>query len=175
MDPENNSDPSNPNDDSPNHHLRLAAHWAATAITHAQTEMLSSIHSNITQAKSETDRQSESLESLDQSFATSTALQEQEMKELECGIRGSCDQLDQLAKLVDALDKNIDQLETQMSKAETAVGLSLTGRLEQLARFFGSSASAAIGGSNSGVPYLRQWAPRDRAIPQIVNVSEYLD
>ncbi|KAJ2386475.1 hypothetical protein GGI23_006479 [Coemansia sp. RSA 2559] len=175
MDPENNSDPSNPNDDSPNHHLRLAAHWAATAIAHAQTEMLSSIHSNITQAKSETDRQSGLLESLDQSFCTSMALRDQEMKELEGEIKSSCAQLDQLAKLANVLDKNIDELETQMGKAETAVGLSLTGRLEQLARYFGSSATAAIGGSNSGVPYLRQWAPKDKAIPQVVNVSDYLD
>ncbi|KAJ2537908.1 hypothetical protein EV175_006581 [Coemansia sp. RSA 1933] len=168
MDPENS-------DDLPDHHMRLAAHWAATAITHAQTEMLSSIQSNITQAKLETDRQTEILGSLDFSYTTSTALRDQELKELESGISGSCEQIDRFGLLVDALEQNIDELEAQMSKAETAVGISLTGRLEQLARFFGSSASAAIGGANPGVPYLRQWAPKDKAIPQVVKVSEYLD
>ncbi|KAJ1662086.1 hypothetical protein IW140_006546 [Coemansia sp. RSA 1813] len=156
-----------PSNEPDNDHLRLAAHWASTAITHAQTEMLSSIHHNTARTAAETARQAEILESLDRSYRTSTELHGQEMKELERGITASCTQLDQLNRLVDALDANIADLDAQMSKAEAAVGLSLTGRLEQLARFFGPS--------TGGVPYRRQWASKNKAVPRIVNVSEYLD
>ncbi|KAJ2659193.1 hypothetical protein IWW48_003629 [Coemansia sp. RSA 1200] len=170
-------------------HLRLAAHWAATAIAHAQDEMLSSIQHNITQAAVETERQFEHLESLDSAYHESQHIWTRESRQIKQDIAdSSCAQLDTLSGLVDRLESDLAELENQIGRAESAVGLSLTGRIEQFARFLGSSAAAVsfrnLGSTAppdptstgaAGVPYLRQWAAKDIAVPHVTRISDYFD
>ncbi|KAJ1878091.1 hypothetical protein H4R99_001165 [Coemansia sp. RSA 1722] len=85
----------------------------------------------------------------------------------------SCGQIERLGKLMDAVEKNLGELEDAMDKAEGAVGISIGGRLEQFAKMLGSSVSG--GGASMGVPYLRQWADKDKAVPKVISTGEYLD
>ncbi|KAJ2761260.1 hypothetical protein H4S06_001295 [Coemansia sp. BCRC 34490] len=180
---------------SPDRHLRLAAHWAATAIAHAQEEMLSSIQHNVTQATVETERQFEHLESLDTAYHESQHIWDRESRQIQQSVTdSSCAQLDTLSELVDRLESDLTELENQIGRAESAMGLSLTGRIEQFARFLGSSAAAVsfrslgstappgsastgtgAGASAAGVPYLRQWAAKDIAVPHVTRISDYFD
>ncbi|KAJ1957558.1 hypothetical protein GGI12_004995 [Dipsacomyces acuminosporus] len=122
-------------------------------------------------AATASEMQAQSTEILGHDLAT-------EKQQLSKDIHEACAQLESLNKLVDDIDQNLRQMESAVSKAESAIGMSLSGRLEQLAKFIGSTASGAQGAGSrgaAGVPYLRQWAPKEQAIPQVVNVSEYFD
>ncbi|KAI9500872.1 hypothetical protein GGI25_005018 [Coemansia spiralis] len=146
-------------------HLRLAAHWATTTIAHAQDSTLSNIQSHILHTQEETTRQQTLVDSINKQFATIQDTIQEETQVL--GNMAVCGQIDALGALLDALEKDLDVMEDQVSKAEAAVGLTLGGRLEQLARFLGPKRIA-----EPGIPYLRQWAPK--ANINVTKVSDYI-
>ncbi|PIA13250.1 hypothetical protein COEREDRAFT_89707 [Coemansia reversa NRRL 1564] len=152
-------------------HIRLAGHWVDSTLTHAQSEQFSKIQEQITTATTHSTQTQTSISTIESQYNIASDIIQDERKVINRQLTGAAIQLDKLSQLVDALDKNVIEMEEAMSKAEDAVGMSLGGRLEQLARFFGSSALS----NTSGVPYLRQWAPRDSAIPKPINTSHYFN
>ncbi|KAI8319490.1 hypothetical protein GQ54DRAFT_313527 [Martensiomyces pterosporus] len=155
-----------------NSHLLLAGKWADRALSTAQDDVLKDISQRIATAKDSTQRLTATAVESDQVLNQALASEKQALAD---EVRGTCAQLEVLGKLVDDIDQNLKQMERAMSKAESAVGLSLGGRLEQLAKFLGTVTPASSGTQVAGVPYLRQWAPREQAIPQVLRVSEYFD
>ncbi|KAI7821273.1 hypothetical protein BX661DRAFT_200742 [Kickxella alabastrina] len=158
-------------------HLRLAAHWASTSIETAQSSLLSTIEDRIQTTTDRTNHQQTVLKSIESQYKAYQQLQQSETQALAKDLETSFEQIDRLGALVDAVEKNLDQLEVALGNAESAVGLTLGGRLEQLAtRFFGTGGGATAGAaeSNAGVPYLRQWAPKEQGIPKIISTTEYL-
>ncbi|KAJ1719722.1 hypothetical protein LPJ53_005557, partial [Coemansia erecta] len=147
----------------------LAAQWASVSLSRAQTEMLSSIESRIQATEQTTHSHASTVDSISSQYQTVQRIQRAENERMLADVPRVCEQIDRLGLLVDAVEKNLGELEDAMGKAEAAVGISLGGRLEQLARFLGS------GGKTQGVPYLRQWAPKEQAIPKVINTSEFLD
>ncbi|KAJ2792522.1 hypothetical protein H4R21_006158, partial [Coemansia helicoidea] len=72
---------------------------------------------------------------------------------------------------------NVGEMEAAMGLAESAVGLTLGSRVEQFARFLHRSAlqyAGADAARPAGVPYLRQWAPREQAIPRVIDHTQYI-
>ncbi|KAJ2802226.1 hypothetical protein H4R20_003362 [Coemansia guatemalensis] len=148
-------------------HIRLVGHWADATLTQAQGNQFTAIQERIATATTHSSQTQTTISSIESQYNIASDIIQEERKVIDRQLAGAATQLDQLGQLVDALDKNVAEMEAAMSKAEDAVGMSLGGRLEQLARFFGSSALSG------GVPYLRQWAPRDSAIPKPIDINQY--
>ncbi|KAJ2814018.1 hypothetical protein H4S07_000220 [Coemansia furcata] len=144
----------------PPEHLRLAAYWAATTVASAQDTQLASLHAQI--ASASTALNSHVAEDVNEQARQALEVRAREQQQISNDIRRPCAQLDRALALTAALEANIGELEAALSKAESAVGLTLGGRLSQLARG---------GGPGGGVPYLRQW---QGAVPKVLDPGEYL-
>ncbi|KAJ1820443.1 hypothetical protein LPJ75_000938 [Coemansia sp. RSA 2598] len=153
-------------------HLKLAAQWASSSINHAQTTVLSATQHRINQVAEKTERQQEILDGIERQCLAIEATRQAEISGIGEMVGRSCAQIERLGVLVDAVEKNLGEMELAMDKAEGAVGLSIGGRLEQLAKLLGSSVGA---GTAPGVPYLRQWASKEEAVPKVINTKEYLN
>ncbi|KAJ1953266.1 hypothetical protein EC988_003091 [Linderina pennispora] len=145
-------------------HLALAAAWADSLISTAQSEQLSDIHAQAQQTQIATDRLSTAASRLESLYTETSKAFSIEHAHLDHSITASCRQLDTLGKLADALEASLGELERQVSSAETATGMSLGGRLSELSRLFSP---------NTGIPYLRQWAPKHQAVPEIPQTKDY--
>ncbi|KAJ2472745.1 hypothetical protein EV174_005790 [Coemansia sp. RSA 2320] len=151
----------------PNEHLRLASYWVSTVVAKAQDTQLAQMHAQLASANTTLTLQTQTATELESQLAESTKQLTQERQALSHGILQTCGQLDQVNKLLEAIEQNVSQMETALSKAESAVGLTLAGRLEQFARQFHPS--------SLGVPYLRQWAAtKSEAVPKVLKVDEYI-
>ncbi|KAJ1842884.1 hypothetical protein LPJ73_005659 [Coemansia sp. RSA 2703] len=150
-------------------HLELAAQWASVSLSRAQTEMLSTIETRIQATQQTTHNHEATIGSISSQYQTVQRLQRAEQARMVADVPTVCEQIDRLGQLMDAVERNLGELEEAMGKAEAAVGISLGGRLEQLARFLSS------GGKPQGVPYLRQWAPKEQAVPKVIKTSDFLD
>ncbi|KAJ2450252.1 hypothetical protein EV183_004411 [Coemansia sp. RSA 2336] len=128
-------------------HLELVGHWADSTLTAAQAEQLSRVHERLHAAVPKT-----TVEQPDLVPKQQIVQEAQEAK----------GQLDQLSYYLDQLEDNLVDMELAMGMAESSLGLSIRGRLEQLTRSFFPSPA---------VPYLRQWpAP----LPQPISPRDYL-
>ncbi|KAJ2087834.1 hypothetical protein GGI09_006472 [Coemansia sp. S100] len=138
-------------------HLRLAEYWANTSIAKAQDTQLSEIHSQLISAN--TVASSHAVQELYDQTTQALESLTLERHQLTANMQMARGQLDTALVLVSALDANIAQMEAALSQAESAVGLTLGGRLSQLARM------------TPGVPYLRQWSEK---VPKVLNVNKYI-
>ncbi|KAJ2827583.1 hypothetical protein FBU31_003131 [Coemansia sp. 'formosensis'] len=141
-------------------HLRLAAFWAANTVGSAQDEQLASLHAQIASASAVA--HSHVAEDVSEQARQALEARAREQQQISNDIRHPCAQLDRALTLFTALEANISELEAALSKAESAVGLTLSGRLTQLTR---------MGPGGGGVPYLRQWAG---SVPKVLDIEDYL-
>ncbi|KAJ2776798.1 hypothetical protein H4R18_005480 [Coemansia javaensis] len=152
----------------PEQHLALAAQWADAALAAALDAPAAAVRGRVDAVERGVGAALQQAAELEARHAVAAELLGLERAALRQQMDGLARQVDAVARLVDAVERNVAQMEDAMDRAESAVGLSLGGRLEQLARFLGRPGAAA------GVPYLRQWAPRDQAIPSVVDYREYI-
>ncbi|KAJ2715296.1 hypothetical protein H4R19_001279 [Coemansia spiralis] len=158
-------------------HLRLAGQWADAALHKAADAQVHEIQARAEAVSRTTADAQWQVAAIEAQHSVAADILRVEMAAVREQVGGLAQQSDRLAQLMDALDRNVSEMEDAMRLAEGAVGMTLGNRVEQLAHFLKRSALQYAGASAAqpaGVPYLRQWAPRDQAIPRVIDHTQYI-